>query len=64
MLTSSSIDDARGASPCARRTAIVTFCQIVTRSPITTLLWITVPKPWWPNLTSGLKTAPGASELW
>ena len=58
------LDDDAVRDPVGARTAIVTFCQIFTRSPITTLLWMTVPKPWWPKRTSGLKTAPGASELW
>jgi len=35
----------RGGEPVEERTAIVTFCQIFTRFPITTLLWTTVPKP-------------------
>jgi hypothetical protein len=63
MLTSSSITILWGEAVAAR-TAIVTLCQIHTLRPITTLLWMTVPKPWWPKWMSGLTSAPGASELW
>ena len=43
--TSSSITIPWG-DPVGARTAIVTFCQMNTRLPITTLLCTTVPKPW------------------
>ena len=28
------------------------------------MLWIIVPKPWWPKRMSGLNSTSGASELW
>ena len=63
MLTSSSITILCGEGVDAR-TAIVTLCQIRTRLPITTLLCMTVPNPWWPKRMSELTVAPGESELW
>ena len=67
MLTSSSIT----IRPCSEfhaeraRTAIVTLCQIFTRWPISTLLWIIGAEAVVTEADVGTERGrPGASELW